>query len=429
MLLQEAPTDLRPDQAWGVTHDALHADPAAALGTVVDRYHAVAAGPRRRARRRVGLHRRRRPDRVRAPTPDRRRPRHPAGPRRPRPADRDARELAASASAAVVGRPGGPRPRRRASSSTRCPTTGRDALLAALRERSGAVPVWALPETPLLRAPTVADLVAACGGTLVHGDADLLDRESLGPGRGGDVDAARHRPALRGRRRHRAGRPRRRRARRAARPPRPHPADPVGGGAQRRVPPLAAGRPPHRRPRRAAADRRRAGRAPWPSRRRWAASRAGSPPTPPARSGPPSRCSTRTDDAGPRGAPRRGRRRRGRGRRHPADVRARPRRAGPGRRRPHRPARGGRGAHPAGGRPGAVARHRPAHPARRRGGDPGPRPPAGGRRRPAPPSSTRRPARGARSSPTEYAALRAHKGVTRRAGATTGSSTPRTSAR
>ena len=42
------------------------------------------------------------------------------------------------------------------------------------------MPVWALPESALLRAPTVADLVAACDGTLVHGDAELLDRESLG---------------------------------------------------------------------------------------------------------------------------------------------------------------------------------------------------------------------------------------------------------
>ena len=105
-------------------------------------------------------------------------------------------------------------------------------------------------------------------------------------------------------------------------------------------------------------------------------------------------------------------RRGGRGRRHPADVRARPRRAGPGRRRPRRAARGRRGAHPARGRPGAVARHRPAHPARRRGRDPGPAPVSSASTSPRPPSSTRRPARGARSSPTTYAALRAHKGVT-----------------
>jgi phosphate acetyltransferase len=42
------------------------------------------------------------------------------------------------------------------------------------------VPVQALPETPLLRAPTVQDLLDACGGRLVHGDPSWLDRECMG---------------------------------------------------------------------------------------------------------------------------------------------------------------------------------------------------------------------------------------------------------
>ena len=37
-----------------------------------------------------------------------------------------------------------------------------------------------LPDVVLLRAPTIADLMAACDGTLLHGDPDLLDRECLG---------------------------------------------------------------------------------------------------------------------------------------------------------------------------------------------------------------------------------------------------------
>jgi phosphate acetyltransferase len=41
------------------------------------------------------------------------------------------------------------------------------------------VPVQALPETPLLRAPTVQDLLDACGGRLVHGDPAWLDRECM----------------------------------------------------------------------------------------------------------------------------------------------------------------------------------------------------------------------------------------------------------
>ncbi len=93
--------------------------------------------------------------------------------------DREARELAASASAAVS-----------AARQTHAHVAGmvvnqvpeaqREAVLEAVRGRLGSVPVWAVPEAPLLRAPTVADLMAACDGTLVHGDAELLDRESLG---------------------------------------------------------------------------------------------------------------------------------------------------------------------------------------------------------------------------------------------------------
>ncbi|MEO7069883.1 MAG: phosphate acetyltransferase [Nostocoides sp.] len=49
--------------------------------------------------------------------------------------------------------------------------------LAAARLGTDAV---ALPDVPLLRAPTIADLMAACGGTLIHGDSELLDRECLG---------------------------------------------------------------------------------------------------------------------------------------------------------------------------------------------------------------------------------------------------------
>jgi phosphate acetyltransferase len=60
------------------------------------------------------------------------------------------------------------------------PDAGPADLREVLRARLGELPVWTMPETPLLRAPTVADLVAACDGTLVHGDAELLDRESLG---------------------------------------------------------------------------------------------------------------------------------------------------------------------------------------------------------------------------------------------------------
>ena len=42
------------------------------------------------------------------------------------------------------------------------------------------VPAYAIPEEPLLAAPSVADLMSACDGTLVSGDAALLDREATG---------------------------------------------------------------------------------------------------------------------------------------------------------------------------------------------------------------------------------------------------------
>ena len=60
----------------------------------------------------------------------------------------------------------------------------RQAVADALDEVSGpdaaTVPVWALPENPLLTAPTVAQLVAAIDGTLHSGDPALLEREVLG---------------------------------------------------------------------------------------------------------------------------------------------------------------------------------------------------------------------------------------------------------
>jgi len=40
------------------------------------------------------------------------------------------------------------------------------------------VPVFAIPERPLLNAPSVGDLMAACGGMLLRGDEDLLAREA-----------------------------------------------------------------------------------------------------------------------------------------------------------------------------------------------------------------------------------------------------------
>ena len=57
------------------------------------------------------------------------------------------------------------------------PASVADDLAAGL---AADVPVHALPDEPLLAAPSVADLVRTCDATLVSGDPALLDREVLG---------------------------------------------------------------------------------------------------------------------------------------------------------------------------------------------------------------------------------------------------------
>ena len=178
VLLQEAHTDLAPELAWGVTHDDLHADHDRALGVVVDRFHAMAQGHD------VVLVVGSDFSDVVAPTEFATNARIAADLGTPlvlvAPArDREHAELAASAAAAVA-----------AARAVHAHVGGvvinqvrsddSAAALEALTTRLGALPLWALTETPLLRAPTVRDLMAACDGSLVHGDAELLDRESMG---------------------------------------------------------------------------------------------------------------------------------------------------------------------------------------------------------------------------------------------------------
>jgi phosphate acetyltransferase len=44
----------------------------------------------------------------------------------------------------------------------------------------GGVPAYVIPDEPILAAPSVADLMAACQGRLLRGDASLLNREATG---------------------------------------------------------------------------------------------------------------------------------------------------------------------------------------------------------------------------------------------------------
>src|SRR3954471_4857868 len=58
---------------------------------------------------------------------------------------------------------------------------GVDALDDIVKELEGlGVPVFALPEEPLLSAPSVGDLMAACDGALVSGEEALLSQETTG---------------------------------------------------------------------------------------------------------------------------------------------------------------------------------------------------------------------------------------------------------
>ncbi|MDA0163031.1 phosphate acetyltransferase [Solirubrobacter ginsenosidimutans] len=51
--------------------------------------------------------------------------------------------------------------------------------LDAVASSADAMPIYALPEVDLLMAPTVGQVAAACHGTVIAGDAELLGREAL----------------------------------------------------------------------------------------------------------------------------------------------------------------------------------------------------------------------------------------------------------
>ena len=178
VLLGQASSDLPLDGCYGVTDEALHADPGGALGAVVGRFHEVA-----RAHDCVlvvgtdftG---------VAAPTEFSTNARIAANLATPMllvtPArGRDPRDVAAGAAVSVVAA----REEHAHVAGVvvnQVPAEALHQVTAALHERLGVVPAWALPEVSMLRSPTVADLLAACRGTLVHGDAALLERECSG---------------------------------------------------------------------------------------------------------------------------------------------------------------------------------------------------------------------------------------------------------
>ena len=165
------------EECAGVTYDELHRDPDAALDKIVERFHRVAEQAD------VVLVVGSDYTDVGAPTefsfnvriaanlgsPDA------AGPQRPRPLARGGAHRRRARRRGAARRPR--HPVRRRGQPCRRAWTAAD-VVDALAELG--VPVYAIPDEPLLSAPSVADLMAACEGTLVSGDESLLAQEATG---------------------------------------------------------------------------------------------------------------------------------------------------------------------------------------------------------------------------------------------------------
>ena len=177
-LLSLVPSDQMPAAVSGVTYEDLHHDPERAMSTIVDRFHAVVAGLDTVLV--VGTDY----TDVAAPTEFSVNARIaanlgagmvlvvPATGRRPddvATAAAMAAEAARSSHAHVLG-----------VVANQVPDDQLEPTAKALTAALPLVSTAALPEAPLLRAPTVRDLVEACDGRLVLGDPDLLDRECMG---------------------------------------------------------------------------------------------------------------------------------------------------------------------------------------------------------------------------------------------------------
>src|SRR6478609_4232807 len=176
LLIAHEATVLEYDDCTGVTYDDVHADPVAAMDTIVERFHQVA--DRCDAVVVVGSDY----TDVAAPTEFAYNARIAANLSAPvllvlngagrtpvqmsTVADMAAATIADNHASlfAVVATP--------------LKKTNPDEVVAALT-RDGT-PAYALPDEPLLSAPALADLVPACDGRLVSGDPALLDREVLG---------------------------------------------------------------------------------------------------------------------------------------------------------------------------------------------------------------------------------------------------------
>jgi phosphate acetyltransferase len=174
LLLDHQGVDMPYDLAVGVTYDRVHTDPDGAMSTIVERYHAAAVG--RDALIVVGSDY----TGVGTPTEFAFNARIAANIGAPvllvvhgqgrSPAD--VRMVADIAAAEIAARYG----RLLAIVANRVDPDQLDAVREAL---AGPVPAYVIPQEPILNAPTVGDLLEACGGELRSGDPELLSREAL----------------------------------------------------------------------------------------------------------------------------------------------------------------------------------------------------------------------------------------------------------
>ena len=178
LLLSRLDTDLTPETASAVNYDDVHADPEGALSTIVDRFHAVADGFD--AMLIIGSDY----TDVASPTEFAYNARIAANLDAPMvlvisSADRTPHDVATAAELTAT-EAVAHHARVLAVVSNRAEPESIPAVHAALTRALGDTAAYVIPRSAVLEAPTVRDLVRAVDGTLLHGDDRLLDRESLG---------------------------------------------------------------------------------------------------------------------------------------------------------------------------------------------------------------------------------------------------------
>ncbi len=178
LLLSRLEADLSAQVASGVGYDDVHADGAAAMSTIVERFHAVAE--RFEAMLVLGSDY----TDVTSPTEFSYNARVAANLDAPMllvitGAGRTPEQVRTAADAAAQ-EARAHHARLLAVVANRVVPEAVAATAAALTSSLGDVPAYAVPAEPVLDSPTVRELMAAVKGSLAHGDESLLDRESLG---------------------------------------------------------------------------------------------------------------------------------------------------------------------------------------------------------------------------------------------------------